>query len=95
MKQVTSYTHPPLTAQDPDTKPGDYYVSVLDSGRYALALGPFRDDHAGALERVAEVRVYCQEQTAKAAWWAFGTCRLDSADDNPHGKLNDALEVTV
>lgn len=96
-KEIRSYKHPPLnpSAQEADSKPGDFYVSILDSGRYALALGPFRDDHAGALAQVDRVRTHVLDNYPRAAWWAFGTCRLDSADDNPTGKLNDMLAVSA
>lgn len=82
--------------QTPDTKPGDYYVSVIEGGRTALALGPYRDDHAAALARVDEVRRYCVGYGGRVAFASFGTCRLDAADENPAGRLNDVLaEVTV
>lgn len=77
--------------QEPDTKPGDYFVSVLDGRRYALALGPFRNDHASALARVDEVRHYAHGHGGEWAWfWAFGTCRLDPGSGRV-GKLNEEL----
>lgn len=93
IKHIAAYTHPPLRAstQEPDTKPGDYYVSVRDGSRTALALGPFRDDHASALVRVDDVRRHVQERSPDAHWWSFGTCRLDASDDNPLGRLNGSL----
>lgn len=94
-KEIGCYTHPPLntSTQVADTKPGDYYVSVIDSGRTGLLLGPFRDDHNGALARVDEASAYVREHYSRAAWWAFGTVRLDHAGDNPTGKLNDLLRL--
>jgi hypothetical protein len=98
MKKVENYSHPAeVSGQKPDTKPGDYYVSVVDRGsndgrgRTALALGPFPNDHAGALARVDEVRSYVTGADPRATWWAFGTVRIDSADGNPVGKLNEKL----
>lgn len=75
----------------PDTKPGDYYVSIVDGRRTSLALGPFRDDHAAALASVDRVRSYATERFTAAAFWSFGTCRVDHADTNPLGKLNEVI----
>lgn len=102
-KEIKSYRHEPVerTTQEPDTKPGDYYVTAFDRasnaghGRTAFLLGPFRDDHAAALSRVAEARRYVEEHYARAVWWAFGTARLDTADGNPVGKLNETLGMEV
>lgn len=75
--------------QTPDTKPGAYYVSVIDGNRRALLLGPFKDDHAAALAKVDSVRKKAEELDPRAVWYAFGTCRIN--DDHaaaPLGKLN-------
>lgn len=64
--------------QQPDSKPGAYYVSVMRGAEYRLLLGPFIDDHAGALAMVAPVTAKAQELDVKACWYAFGTCRLDN-----------------
>jgi len=76
-------------SQQPDTQPGHYYVSVLDRasnaghGRHALALGPFTNDHAGALAQVDAVRNYCRLGDPFAWFWAYGTCRLPLAATRP------------
>ena len=35
-----------MTAQIPDTKPGNYYVTVRDGKRHDFLAGPFKDGHA-------------------------------------------------
>jgi hypothetical protein len=80
-------------AQEPDTKPGFYYVSVVDGGRVALALGPFVNDHAAALERVAAVRDYVRGRSDRAWFYSFGTVRSDV--DRGSGRLNAELVEAV
>jgi len=65
-------------AQTPDTRPGFYYVSVIDGDRVARLRGPHIDDHAGALAQVEEARATLVELDPRAAFWAFGTIRVDS-----------------
>ena len=76
--------------QQPDTQPGEYFVTVIDGDRYARLLGPFTDNHAGALAMVEAVREKAYELDPKSHWYSFGTCRLpsDSAAVRP-GKLNN------
>ena len=76
-------------ALEPDTQPGEYYVTVIDGDRYARLLGPFTDNHSGALAMVDAVREKAYELDPKSHWYCFGTCRLpnDSAAVRP-GKLN-------
>lgn len=73
----------------PDTKPGAYYVSAVDGGRYALLLGPFANDHAAALAMVEPVRAKACELNPRAHWYAFGTCRLPPEVEAKPGRLND------
>lgn len=75
--------------QEPDTKPGHYYVSVRDGDRTALLLGPFAH-HEAALDAVDEVREAGYRVDPKAAFYAFGTCRLPDDDRQPirYGKFN-------
>lgn len=83
---VTEYRHRTPSAQEPDTRPGDYYVSVRDlSGRYKITCGPFPDDHPAALAAVESVREAAErsdhEQTRRlATWGAWGTCRMPDRD---------------
>lgn len=79
-----------------DGKPGHYYVSIIDRhGRTCLALGPFtqlkpgQTAHAQALGLTRKVRHHVRNYT-EAAWWRYGTCRLDLCSKPPRGKLNDA-----
>ncbi|HEY6020838.1 MAG TPA: hypothetical protein VIY48_13350 [Candidatus Paceibacterota bacterium] len=79
-----------ISSQQPDTKPGEYYVSVIDGKRTALLLGPFTNDHAAALAMVDRVRAKAEEIDPRAVWYSFGTVRLPSDDSVPirAGKLN-------
>lgn len=78
----------------PDTRTGNYYVSVMDGPRYALLLGPF-GEHATALDAVTSVREHAEKIDPKAAFYAFGTCRLPDDDSVPirAGKLNAAFDL--
>lgn len=78
--------------QEIDHQPGHYYVSVIDGPRQAFALGPF-DTHLGALLKVGAVRRNTRELTGdpRAAFYGFGTARIDRCADPPQGKLNDLL----
>lgn len=81
--------------RNPDGRRGAYYVTVIDGGRFALALGPF-DRHAEALAHVDAVRGYCHayDNKTRSWFWAYGTSRMERADDNPTGTLNPVLEAT-
>ena len=75
--------------QQPDTKPGSYYVTAISGARYVKLLGPFFDDHAGALAMVDPVRVKACEVDPRAHFFAFGTARLVS--DKP-GSMNALMD---
>lgn len=82
--------------QQPDTKPGAYYVTVIDAGRVGRLLGPFFNDHAAALAMVEPVRAKANELDPKSWFYAFGTCRVDADGPAPAGILNDHFrEVCV
>lgn len=73
--------------QQPDTKPGYYYVSVIrDNGDTRLLAGPYPNNHAAALADVERAKHIAQDIDQKAVWYAFGTCRSD--DDLGPGILN-------
>lgn len=78
-----------MSNQPPDIRPGNYYVSVVDGKRHALLLGPFAH-HVTALDAVDDVRRLAHELDPRAAWYAFGTCRLPDDDSVPvrAGSLN-------
>lgn len=89
-KTIGSYTHPPVVAdeQQPDTAPGNYYVSARDGDKYWLLSGPYVNDHAGALAMVAKVRAISHREHARSHFYAFGTCRRD--EDAPLGSFQKA-----
>ena len=92
MRKIESYVHRDQeTAQEPDDKPGNYYVSVVDGKRFALLLGPFPNDHRGALTRIGLVRQKAAEVDPRAAFYGFGTCRV-SEDYTKPGKLNGLVD---
>lgn len=70
-------------SQAPDNQLGSYYVSVIDGKRVGRLLGPFENDHAGALAMVDKVRVKAEELDPRAAFYAFGTIRLPNDDSVP------------
>lgn len=76
--------------QQPDTKPGAYYVSVKRGADYRLLAGPFINDHSAALDRVDGVRRVAEGLDVKAVFYEFGTCRLDiePGERPPAGILN-------
>lgn len=76
--------------QQPDTKPGFYYVTVMDGRRVGALLGPFVNDHAGALAKVDAARAKANELDPRAAFYAFGTTRSDT--DLGPGALNRLME---
>ena len=78
--------------QQPDTTPGDYFVSVVDprstggTGRMGLLSGPYRN-HAAALADLEEVKRKAQDVDRWAVFYAFGTVRL-KLDSGCVGVLN-------
>lgn len=64
------------TVQQPDTKPGPYYVSAIDAGQTFLMAGPY-SDHASALADVDRARSIAVEHATKAWWMAWGTVRIE------------------
>jgi len=63
--------------QQPDNKPGAYYVSVVDGPRVGRLLGPFINNHAGALTMVEAARKKAEECDPRAVFYAYGTIRED------------------
>jgi hypothetical protein len=69
-------------------------VSVLQRGRYCLALGPFVDDHAHALAGVERVRRYFADHDLDLFHLcAYGTCRVEPDANAAEGKLNRELDT--
>lgn len=85
---------------DADAKPGHYYVTVQSRGKTSYALGPFtqpkpgKDAHAQALGRVRDVRRYIMknDRSPHAAFYAYGTSRIDLCGTPPQGALNERLD---
>lgn len=71
---------------DEDTRPGHYYVSVIDGSRYALLAGPYAS-HKEALGAVRAANDAACKLDARAHWYAFGTCRLLPAESPPRAIL--------
>ena len=74
--------------QEPDPRPGPYYVTAIDGTRHAFLLGPY-DHHQDALDMVDEGRRIAQELDRRAIWYAFGTARV--ADYRKAGILNEHI----
>jgi hypothetical protein len=75
-------------SQEPDPRPGNYYVTAIDGDRWVPLLGPFVNDHRGALDAVEVVRNKACSLDPRAWWYAFGTARWEKSDP---GRLNDVL----
>jgi len=77
-------------SQQPDTKPGNYYVTVTNeaTGEYRPLLGPFPNDHAGALAMVDDVMAKACDLDPRGIWYDYGTARLPEDFTEP-GLLND------
>lgn len=79
--------------QEPDTKPGLYYVTARDDGgRVSYLAGPFENDHQRALELVRVAIDAAYEIDPRAPWYSYGTARME-ADPllAPAGRLNKKL----
>lgn len=87
-ERATPAHSPPQQA--PDTKPGAYYVTVTDGPRCGRLLGPFINDHAGALALVDAARAKAETLDPRAIWYAYGTARFPDDDIAPlrFGVLN-------
>ena len=109
-RAVSCYTHPgPVTAdrdgydpdaQQPDPRPGWYYVTAYDSARrpgnqYAFLAGPYRH-HADALR---DLRAASDAAIARDPWLAFAAFGTSGIHDPrpgsavPVGALNAALDI--
>lgn len=82
----------PDQKQQPDTKPGEYYVTAADGGRMWRFLGPFTDNHRAALDMVDAVRTKASDLDPRAFWCAYGTARFESGDNRP-GTLNQFFDL--
>ena len=74
--------------QEPDPRPGFYYVTCIDGDRVAFVRGPWAD-HASALAAVHTVKVTAEDLDPRAFWYAWGTARSET--DRGPGALGGAL----
>lgn len=74
-----------MNIQEPDSRPGFYYVSIMDGIRNGRLSGPYLT-HREALDDVTPVKVVAQNVDPRADFYAFGTMR--SATDLVPGTLN-------
>lgn len=109
-RTISAYTHPgPVTAekdgydpdaQQPDPRPGWYYVTAYDSARrpgnqYAFLAGPYRC-HAHALR---DARAASDAAIARDPWLAFAAFGTSGIHDPrpgstvPVGALNAELDI--
>ena len=86
-----TYNDRDLDLDGPDLRPGAYYVSAVDGGRYALLAGPY-PSHAAALAQVDAARTIAHELDPRAIWYGYGTCRMD-APSARIGMFNDRLKL--
>ncbi len=74
----------------PDTRPGDYFVSVHNQGQKPrLALGPFKT-HKEAISQVEAVRQYMLKADPQGHFYGYGTARQEEGSGN-NGSLNNRL----
>lgn len=71
---------PPPEGQQPDPRPGHYYVSAVDADRFWLVSGPYAR-HADALDAVSEVRARAEKRDSRAYFFAWGTCRTEEPQE--------------
>lgn len=62
---------------DVDSRPGDYFVSVVDGDRYGLLSGPYTT-HQAALADVEACKQLAIEIDCRLHFAGFGTCRMES-----------------
>jgi len=79
-----------MTTQQPDTKPGPYYVSAMEGNKTWLMAGPYAT-HRQALQDVQKARDIATEHDPRAWWKAWGTVRVEGASRvgalNKHGLI--------
>lgn len=76
-----------MSDRQPDPRPGFYYVTAILRTGTARLLGPFVDDHAGALAAVSAARAEAIRRNRHAAGWAFGTGRFtEDLGEGPLGR---------
>lgn len=91
-RRIDTYAHrSAVQHEQPDGRPGRYYVSMCDGRRWALLYGPFTR-HEDALAAVDMARQMALEADGYAHFYSFGTARAaDEWLDSPPGVLNPFL----
>lgn len=81
-EDLTRFLAPPPSpeGQQPDPRPGHYYVSAVDADRFWLVSGPYAR-HADALDAVSEVRARAEKRDSRAYFFAWGTCRTEEPQE--------------
>jgi len=89
----TATTPADRSIEDADTRPGPYFVTVIDGARTGFLAGPFRT-HAEALAMVPAAKRIAMALDPRAVFYAFGTVRWkDPNTPAPTGKLNGHLVI--
>lgn len=69
-----------------DPRPGAYFVTAIDGPRVAYLSGPY-PTHAAALDALPRVKDLALALDARAAFAAFGACRLEDGHPGRVGVL--------
>ena len=70
-----------MSSQQPDPRPGRYYVAAIDGDRRYFLAGPW-PEHAQALAQVDAVRCFAEQNDPRAVWMSYDTAR-HSLDGEP------------
>ena len=63
-----------MSSQQPDSRPGRYYVTAIDGDRRYFLAGPW-PEHTQALAQVDAVRRFSEPTDPRAVWMSYGTAR--------------------
>lgn len=80
--------------QEPDPRPGNFYVTSMDSGIVFPMAGPFVNDHASALAAVGAVKDAAGDRDGRALFMAWGTTRMPETYSAP-GPLNSIVKALL
>lgn len=70
---------PEQCVQEPDSRPGPYFVSAVDGDRVHIMAGPY-EHHADALADVDRARDIAYSHDGRAWFMAWGTVRIEGSD---------------
>lgn len=80
--------------QEPDPRPGHFYITANDGAKTFPIAGPFVDDHAAALSQVRAVMVAAGDRDGRAHFMSWGTTRMAETYAEP-GPLNHVIGLDV